>query len=236
MKARLLRATGVATCALLLAAAGFVGRAPAAAAAAGQATTLTTTGGLAIITLAASNSDGGPGHPVTLVATSNVDVTLTPYYIEIYDISSGLLIAECGAGTTCDGPAEVDSCVVHQYRAYIGDDSATPPPTNTQATSNTVNVEWWGLSFSANPTGQVVDNPVQLTASTCRDVTTTPYYIDITNDTTSLQVASCPSGTSCTTQDTELLPLCIRFTASIETHGASATAVAGKDVTVCWGL
>lgn len=195
---------------------------------------------LAVITLSASNTDGGPGHPVTLTATSNVDVGPTPYYLDIYDVSSGTLLTACGYGTTCDVSTEIDSCTSHSYRAYIGDPSSTPPPTNNQGSSNTVSVEWWGLSLTASPTGQVVGSPITLRASTCRDVLATPYFISTYNGTTTLVVGTpCGEGTSCSNQDTELAPVCITFHATIATTSATyppPSTVAETSAQACWGV
>src|SRR5690348_15935472 len=91
---------------------GAFGSALAVAAFAGTAP-LTGHASLAVITLAASNTDGGPGHPVTLTATSNVDVGPTPYYLQIFDVTSNSQLASCGYGTACSASTEIDGCTTH---------------------------------------------------------------------------------------------------------------------------
>jgi len=63
-------------------------------------------------------------------AFSLIDVTTTPYYISIYNMSTGTLLAACGWGTSCDtGPMGAGPrgwC--HTIKAYIGYYSSTPPP------------------------------------------------------------------------------------------------------------
>jgi hypothetical protein len=225
---RAIRRVTISMCALLTALAALAGTAPTRAAAQ-----------VAFVDLTASSSTGGTNNPVTLVATSNVDVTPTPYYIDIYDITSGRLLNSCGYANSCSATDTVPGCVTHSYRAYIADPSTTPPPTNIQATSNTVSVEWWALSLSATPAGQAVGGAVQLNAGTCRDVLPTPYFIQIYKGLTNMEMASCGGGTSCTVSDTEVLPICITFQAAIapssQTYPAPG-AVATASAQACWGL
>jgi hypothetical protein len=225
---RAIRRVTVSMCALLTALAALVGTAPTRAAAQ-----------VAFLQLTASSSSGGTNHPVTLDASGNVDVGPTAYYIDIYDMTSGTLLTACGNGTSCTVTTTVSGCSTHTYRAYIADPSASPPPTSIQATSNTVSVEWWALSLSATPSGQAVGGTVTLTASTCRDVGATPYYIQIFHGLTNMQMVSCGYGLSCTATDAELVPLCITFNAAIalnsQTYPAPG-AVATASAQACWGL
>ncbi|MGC4066421.1 MAG: hypothetical protein QM784_17670 [Polyangiaceae bacterium] len=72
------------------------------------------------------------GH-ATITATANVDVTSTPYYIEIFD-GSGNRIAVCPRNATCTASAPCNSFA---YSAFISNNSTAFPPANTQASSNT---------------------------------------------------------------------------------------------------
>jgi hypothetical protein len=71
----------------------------------------------------------------TIVATSNVDVGPTPYYIQIFDTYSSRLVGSCGAGTTCLGTYQCGSIGL---TAFISSYSTAIPPSNTQSSSNTV--------------------------------------------------------------------------------------------------
>lgn len=75
------------------------------------------------------------GSPVTLTATSNVNVGPTPYYIEIYNVDTGARIAVCGTGTTCSASASLHYGANH-FEAFISSYSTVLPPSGTQATSN----------------------------------------------------------------------------------------------------
>lgn len=234
---RMLRVAGVAACALLVAAGGFAGRGTSHAAAQQLqqvtpklGTTLTSCTAC-VLTLTASSTDGGTGHPVTLTAASNLDVGPTVYYIFIFD-NFGNELTECGSGNTCSVPVEIDACTSRTYHATI----ARFDYTDVQATSNSVGVTWWNVTLSVSPTGgQVILGTIHLTATTCRDVGPTVYFIDISNATTTALLASCGFGTSCGANDTEVVPICFVYAANIE-RGPGATSVATRDQTVCWSL
>lgn len=78
-------------------------------------------------------TDGG----TMLTATANVDVGLTPYWIEIFNEDNGTLIHECAYGSTCSvryspptGP-----WTAHLI-AFVANHSYSLPPANIQASSN----------------------------------------------------------------------------------------------------
>jgi hypothetical protein len=74
----------------------------------------------------------------SVTATSSINVGPTPYYIEIFDMTTGARIAICGTGTVCTGTASVTSVVPHGVAAFIAGNSTSLFPSNIQATSNTV--------------------------------------------------------------------------------------------------
>jgi len=74
----------------------------------------------------------------SVTATSSINVGPTPYYIEIFDVTTGARIAICPTGTVCSGTASVTSVVPHGVVAFIASNSASLLPSNIQATSNTV--------------------------------------------------------------------------------------------------
>jgi hypothetical protein len=72
---------------------------------------------------------------VTATATANGNVGPTPYYIDIFNASTGALVAACGVGTTCSttfSPGYSGTSLV----AFIGYDSPAFPPAGTVAASN----------------------------------------------------------------------------------------------------
>ena len=46
----------------------------------------------------------------------------TPYYITIYDETTGAELAVCGTGITCSATVSESSTGRHQFEAFIGDD------------------------------------------------------------------------------------------------------------------
>jgi len=74
----------------------------------------------------------------SVTATSSINVGPTPYYIEIFDMTTGVRIAICGTGTVCTGTASVTSVVPHGVAAFIAASSTSLFPSSIQATSNTV--------------------------------------------------------------------------------------------------
>lgn len=75
--------------------------------------------------------------PETVTATTNVNVGPTPYYIEIFN-ENGTRIASCGSGTTCSVSYTPASGTGSNLVAFISSSSTAYPPTNIQASSNTV--------------------------------------------------------------------------------------------------
>jgi hypothetical protein len=126
------------------------------------------------------------GTTVTLTATSFLDVGPTPYYIEIFD-SNGTRIAVCPTGRTCSTTVTQNAATTHDYRAYVGPNTLTPPIFGTYWRSadsyvtwndgtNTVSINFiesnlFGLTASAPaiPQGYVIEifdeNSGQLLAS-----------------------------------------------------------------------
>jgi hypothetical protein len=72
--------------------------------------------------------------PGSAIATANIDVGPTPYYIEIFDQGTGALLQTCGTGTTCEIWGGGDRTVV----AFITTLTSVISLPNIQASSNSV--------------------------------------------------------------------------------------------------
>ena len=84
------------------------------------------------------------GTAVTLTATANTDVGPTPYYITIYDETTGAELAVCGTGITCSATVSESSTGSQQFEAFIGDDvTGTGHPGFVLVSSNQVTATWW---------------------------------------------------------------------------------------------
>lgn len=96
------------------------------------------------VSLAASSTDPYLGTAVTLTAAANTDVGPTPYYITIYDETTGAELAVCGSGSTCPATVSESSPGSHVFEAFVGDDvPGTGHPGFVLESSNQVPVLWW---------------------------------------------------------------------------------------------
>lgn len=156
-----------------------------------------------------SAHDVSPGTGVTVTATTSLDVGPTPYYTQIYDMTTGARIAVCGSGTVCSQTTSYQVPHFGRFEAFVGDNSFSPPPPNSQGGgSGEADVAWNAIDVTLS--GLVVfPSSTQygfvLTANSAVDVGPTPYYIEIFNITTGAEVASCGSGTSCS--GSQVLPM-----------------------------
>jgi hypothetical protein len=96
------------------------------------------------VSLAASSTDAYVGTAVTLTATANTDVGPTPYYITIYDETTGAELAVCGSGITCSATVGESSTGSQRFEAFIGDDvTSDGAPGFVLVSSNQVTATWW---------------------------------------------------------------------------------------------
>jgi len=155
------------------------------------------------VKLVASQVSLAPGGTTTLTATSNQDVSPTPFFIEIFDATAGTLAATCGSGTTCATNVTQSGSTVRNYVAYVADAGKTFPPAAPQATSSFITVSWLTVGLTASPTALQPGGTTTLTATATLDVGATPFFIDVFDATTGTLVAQCGFGTSCATSVTQ---------------------------------
>jgi len=141
-----------------------------------------------------------PGEMITALGTASADVGPSPFYIEIFDVTTGTLVIACGSGQLCtDSSVSESSDTTQEYITVVAHYSSTFPPTGIQATSPLPSFVTWtdtGLTLSLNGES-VVHGPQTYTATTNRNVGPTPYFIEIWDETTGALLAVCGSGTSC---------------------------------------
>lgn len=150
-------------------------------------------GGSPFSSFTASSTSLPLGGSATLTATVTYDVGPTPYYIDIFDMTTGALLRSCGTGTTCSVSVTHSTPTFRPYKAYVTLPTTTPP-TSFQGVAE-VDVSWSAIavSLSASSSG-----PFVLTAVAAKDVGPTPYYIEIFNLTTGAPVGQpCGTGTTC---------------------------------------
>jgi hypothetical protein len=149
------------------------------------------------VTLTTNATTLGTGGAATLTASTLLNVGPTPFYIEIFDATTGARLAECGSGTSCSVSVSQFAATTHRYIAYVSAFSSTLPPSSVQDTSGSVFVTWspsgWRISLNAS---DLARNVIAI-ANTNMNVGPTPYYIDIFNENGTL-LGQCAAGTSCT--------------------------------------
>jgi hypothetical protein len=153
------------------------------------------------ISLAASLNTLPVGNTSTLTETSSSNIGPTPFYVQIWDTTTGTLLVQCGSGTTCSVNVSQSVATTHTYIAtfagFTSSAAAYPPPT-PQSTSATSYVTWTGsgLLVSLTAPAITVNGPETVTATASINVGPTPYYIEIFDENGTL-LHSCGSGTTC---------------------------------------
>jgi len=140
------------------------------------------------VQLAASPPTLPVGGTTTLTAATGTDVGPTPWYIDIFDITTGTVLAYCGSGTTCVATVSQNTATTHAFVAYVAAASSTPPPASIQGTSDTSYVTWTNSGMRVTLSGPEVDNiqsngPATYTATANIDVHPTGYVIEIYDET-----------------------------------------------------
>jgi hypothetical protein len=138
------------------------------------------------------------GNTITLTEKSGSDVGPTPFYVELWDTTTGTLLNECGSGTTCTASVSQSTATTHAYVATFSSLSATYPPTGLQS-SSLVNYLTWtssGIQVSLSAPAVTVNTPETVTATSTVNVGSTPYWIQIFDE-KGTRLASCGTGTSC---------------------------------------
>ena len=150
-----------------------------------------------LVSLTSSASTLPLGGSASLMATTSADVGPSPFWIEIFDASTGTRLAVCGSGTTCPATASQTIATTHKFVAFVSDNATNFPPTNTIATSNPVYITWTAGNFRITLSGSAIYGTESLTATSNQNVGPTPYYIEIFNLDTGTLLKVCGSGTTC---------------------------------------
>jgi len=175
------------------------------------------------VSLAASSNDLWPTQYSTLTATASQDVGPTPYYLRIYDETAGAYVVTCASGTTCAASVTQPTPTTHYYVAVVSYASAGYPPAGEQARSAEVGVLWHGvgLTLSATPPTLPVGGTATLTATTTTDVGPSPFWTEIFDATTGTRIASCGSGTSCSTTVSQSVATTHRYVAYVSGYSTA---------------
>ncbi|TMC36863.1 MAG: hypothetical protein E6J28_09180 [Chloroflexi bacterium] len=110
------------------------------------------------LTLTASAETMATTRPVVLTATASATVTGSDLAIEIFDQTTGVLIAACGQGSQCS-IAYAAKSGTHEFAAFVTPPATTMPNSSTALPSNHVNVGWLasGIKTVCHRHGDLLD-------------------------------------------------------------------------------
>lgn len=149
------------------------------------------------LAVSASPTTVAVGASSTVTATTTQDIGPSPFYMEIFDTTTGTFLKSCGYGTSCSVAVSQAAATTHTFQAFLSSYSTALPPAGLQETTPPIYVSWansgWSLSLSA-PSSTY--STVTVTATASINVGSTPYYIEIFDE-NGTQLASCGSGTTC---------------------------------------
>jgi hypothetical protein len=170
------------------------------------------------VSLTASSNDLWPGQSSTLTATANQNVGPTPYYIEIYDESTGTYVANCYTGTVCTASVTKATPTTQYYEAYVADyPPTTGTPSGIQASYGYVGVLWQGIGITlgASQSTLPLNGVDTLTATTSTNVGPTPFWTEIYDATTGTRLTYCGSGTTCSVTTSQAVATTHKFVAYV---------------------
>jgi hypothetical protein len=147
--------------------------------------------------LSASQNTTTVGASVTLTTTTDQDIGPSPFYVEIYDATTGTWLNDCGFGTTCSATVSQAAATTHAYRAYLSLFGTSSPPPSVEETTPATYVTWADKGYTLGMSAPVINGlreTVTVTANV--DVGPTPYYIEVFNDYGTL-LGYCGSGSVC---------------------------------------
>ena len=131
----------------------------------------------------------GPGQPITITATSTLDVLQSGRWLEIYDLSTGARVTYCSRGTVCTTTMKMSGGGAHKLVGYV-----TGKP---EAVSTPIYVTWLGVSLSATSIGPSAGGTVWLKATANADLTNTPWVMGVYDQRGRLVDHTCKTGTTC---------------------------------------
>lgn len=153
------------------------------------------------LTLNPTASTVDVGRSAIVGAVANADVGPTPFFLSVFDATTGQRVASCGTGRVCNAIVSSAEATTHRYVAYWGPPAANFPPTGFLSRSNSAWQTWsatgWGVSMAQDDTAYY--------AFVDRDLGPTPYFLEIYsfNDgvdgsaPTGTRLGLCGTGTSC---------------------------------------
>src|SRR5215831_4163204 len=141
------------------------------------------------------------GRSALLTATADQTVTGTGWAIEIFDLTSGTLVAACSEGSQCS--VAYSASGRHEFSSFVTSPTDTIPDGAVAMQSNQVIVEWLGAGITVNQIVAGPGKPFTVTATSTVDVEGTGRRIEIYDLTSGSRVTYCSRGTRCMTTMTQ---------------------------------
>jgi hypothetical protein len=189
-----------------------------------------------VTSLSASSPTTSVGASVSLIATSDRDIATSLFYAEIFDVTTGTFITECGVGKSCSAAVSQSQATTHAYQSFLSSYGTSFPPPGIFESTSISYVTWgtqgWSIDLIADPFPSL---SATVTAIASADVGPTPYYIEIFDENGTL-IQRCGSGTTCTTQYTpslsgsNLVAFVAPWSATLVPAGAQANSATVRSV------
>jgi hypothetical protein len=172
---------------------------------------------LPVLSLVASQPSPWAMTYTVLTARTNLDVGSTPYYIRIWDVETGSYLASCGTGSSCSVAVTRPNVDSASFTAVLTD--LTNPPLASASTQ----VYWHvsGVKLTQSVTTTAVGATAILTAMTDSDILSSPFYVQLYDDTTSTLLQSCGAGTQCSVAVSQTTATTHAYRACFSGFGAS---------------
>ena len=148
--------------------------------------------------LSATSGSLRAGQQATIVATADATVTGTDRAIEIFDVTSGGLIAGCAQGSKC-WVSYTATSGVHEFAAFVTTPTSSVPNGPDVLASNHLRIGWLDSGIRASKTIVGPSTAVTVTATSTFDVRPSGRWLEIYDMTTNSRITYCSRGTACST-------------------------------------
>ena len=151
------------------------------------------------LTLKVTSTGVRSGQSVILTATATLNVAATGTAIEIVDETLNTVIGACGQGSQCS-VAYATQGGPHTFAAFIlTATEVAPAASSSLVASNTVKVDWLGVTLSSDKTAVGPGHWITMTAKSTIDVARSGHVLEIYDYSAGKLLTYCSQGTTCST-------------------------------------
>lgn len=155
------------------------------------------------IDLSADKTMLAAGDTVLLDVSTTIAVSGSPWAVELFDQTSQTEVGSCAQTGLCQ-VAFAAGVGAHTFVAYLAVPSSTIPVRGIRLQSETVTVQWLGVTLAASDPSVVgPGKPVTFTATASTEVKKIGYQIELVDTTAGQRLTYCGQGTVCSTSLTE---------------------------------